>query len=53
MLRATWWLEDDALAIRPFGALAADERDAVEAEARATIAFLGGAREVRFEPPAG
>ena len=51
MLRATWWLERDALAIRPFGALAADERDEVEAEARATIDLLGDARVVRFEPP--
>jgi len=48
MLRATWWLEPEALAIRPFGAL--DERDEVEAEARAAIAFLGEDREVRFEP---
>ena len=48
-LRATWWLEDGALAIRPFGAL--DERDEVEAEARAVIALLGEAREVRFEAP--
>ncbi len=51
MLRATWWLESGALAIRPFGALSADERDAVEDEARATIAFLGEDRDVRFEPP--
>jgi Winged helix DNA-binding domain len=49
MLRATWWLEDGALAIRPFGAL--DARDEVEAEARALVAFLGEPREVRFEPP--
>ena len=49
MLRATWWLEDDALAIRPHGEL--DERDEVEAEARAVIELLGVAREVRFEPP--
>jgi hypothetical protein len=49
MLRATWWLEDGALAIRPFGAL--DERDEVEAEARAMIGVLGQPREVRFEPP--
>jgi hypothetical protein len=48
MLRATWWLEDDALAIRPFGEL--DERDEVEAEARAVIALLGDERVVRFEP---
>ena len=48
MLRATWWLEPEALAIRPFGALA--ERDEVEAEARAVIAFLGEDRDVRFEP---
>jgi hypothetical protein len=48
MLRATWWLEPEALAIRPFGALA--ERDEVEAEARAAIAFLGEDRDVRFEP---
>jgi hypothetical protein len=53
MLRATWWLEDDALAIRPFGALTAAERDAVEAEARATVAFLGEARDLRFEPAVG
>jgi Winged helix DNA-binding domain len=51
MLRATWWLEPEALAIRPSGALAPDEQDAVEAEARAAIAFLGGDRDVRFEPP--
>jgi hypothetical protein len=51
MLRATWWLEDEALAIRPFGPLSANERDDVEAEARATIEFLGDARDVRFEPP--
>jgi hypothetical protein len=46
MLRGTWWLEDDTLAIRPFGEL---PRDEVEAEARVTAAFAG-ARDVRFEP---
>jgi hypothetical protein len=53
VLRATWWLEDDALAIGPFSALTAAERDAVEAEARATVAFLGEARDLRFEPAVG
>jgi hypothetical protein len=49
MLRATWWLEGDALCVRPFGALSGGERDAVDAEARATAAFVG-AGDVRFEP---
>ena len=53
MLRATRWLEDDALAIRPFGTLSAAERDAVEAEARATVALLGEARDLCFEPAVG
>jgi hypothetical protein len=53
MLRATWWLEPEGLAIRPFGALTADERDEVEAEARATVAFLGEARDLRFESAVG
>jgi len=51
MLRATWWLEDDALAIRPFGALSAAERDEVEAEARGVVALFGEDRDVRFEAP--
>jgi len=51
--RATWWLEPDALAIRPFRALTADERDEIEAEARAAVAFAGEERDVRFEPPVG
>ena len=46
MLRATWWLEDGVLAIRPFGAIPYDE---VEAEARDMAAFAG-ADDVRFEP---
>ncbi len=46
MLRATWWLEDGVLAIRPFGAIPYDE---VEAEAREMAAFAG-ADDVRFEP---
>jgi hypothetical protein len=46
MLRATWWLEDGVLAIRPFGTIPYDE---VEAEARAMAAFAG-ADDVRFEP---
>ena len=50
VLRATWWLEPKALAIRPFGALG--ERDEVETEAREVIAFVGDDRDVRFEPPA-
>jgi hypothetical protein len=50
MLRATWWLEDDALAIRPFGPL--EGREEVEAEAHAVIALMGEPRELRFEPPA-
>ena len=52
MLRATRWLEPDPLVIRPFGALTARERDEVEAEAHAAIAFLGDPRDVRFEEPA-
>ena len=31
MLRGTWWMEDDVLAIRPYGRI---PRDEVEAEAR-------------------
>ena len=46
MLRATWWLENGVLAIRPFGKIPYDE---VEAEARAMAAFAG-ADDVRFEP---
>jgi len=46
MLRATWWLDDGVLAIRPFGTIPYDE---VEAEARAMAAFAG-ADDVRFEP---
>jgi Winged helix DNA-binding domain len=53
MLRATWWLEPEALAIRPYGAPTARERDEVEAEARALVALLGEERDVRFEPPVG
>ena len=43
MLRATWWLEDDVLAIRPFGEL---DHAPVEAEAEA----FPWARDVRWEP---
>ena len=58
-LRATWWIEREGrrsatLAIRPFGALTAAERDEVEAEARAMIEFAAAdvaSRDVRFEPP--
>jgi hypothetical protein len=59
MLRATWWLERDGrrhatLAIRPFGALDAAERDEVEAEASRMLEFAAAdatTRTVRFEPP--
>jgi hypothetical protein len=53
MLRATWWLEPEVLAVRPFCELAAGEREEVEAEARAALAFVGEARDVRFETPVG
>ena len=43
MLRATWWLEDDVLAIRPFGSF---DRAPVELEA----ASFPWARDVRWEP---
>lgn len=59
-LRATWWLEDDdgrkVLGVRPNRELAGDERDAVETEALAMLAFIAegaGERSVRFEDPAG
>jgi hypothetical protein len=42
MLRGTWWMEDEVLAIRPFGRIGRDE---VEAEART----VPGAADVRFE----
>ena len=42
ILSGTWWMEDDVLAIRPYGRI---PRDAVEAEART----VPGAADVRFE----
>ena len=59
MLRATWWIERDGkrravLAIRPWGELSAADRDAVEAEAKATLEFATPGvrkRDVRFEAP--
>jgi hypothetical protein len=59
MLRGTWWIEREGkrsatLAIRPFGELAAGERDEVAAEAERMVAFSepeASARDVRFEPP--
>ena len=44
MLRATWWMEGDTLAIRPFGEI---PRDEVEAEALGVM----DVRDVRFEAP--
>ncbi len=55
MLRATWWLEPETLAIRPFGALTAGEREEVESEARAVVTFLepDHPRRVMLHPPVG
>lgn len=58
VLRATWWIERQGrrhatLAIRPFGALTAGERDDVAGEAQRTVDFAApGAqvRDVRFAP---
>ena len=43
MLRGTWWMDEDVLAVRPWGEI---PRAEVEAEA----AFVPGAADVRFEP---
>ena len=57
MLRATWWIEREGkrratLAIRPFGVLAADDREEAAEEARRLIDFAAAdaaTRDVRFE----
>ena len=57
VLRATWWIEREGkrratLAVRPFGTLAADDRDEVAEEARRMIDFAAAdakVRDVRFE----
>jgi hypothetical protein len=57
VLRATWWIEREGrrratLAVRPFRALAPDERDEVVDEAQRMIDFVAGEaelRDVRFE----
>jgi hypothetical protein len=43
MLRGAWWMEEEVLAVRPWGEI---PRAEVEAEA----AFVPGAADVRFEP---
>ena len=58
-LRASWWIERAGkraatLAIRPSGALDADDHAAVAAEAERLLAFAApeaATRAVRFEPP--
>lgn len=57
VLRATWWIEREGkrratLAIRPFGVLAANDREEVAEEARRLIDFAAAdaaTRDVRFE----
>jgi hypothetical protein len=56
-LRATWWIENDGrrratLAVRPFGELTGEEREAVADEGRRMVEFAApdtAVRELRFE----